>query len=150
MKRPVQPIQVYVSSVINGPIDAVWAVVRDFNALPAWHPGIAKSRIEEDRESAAIGCVRNFVLKGGERVREQLLELSDTHHRFAYSILDSDVGLLDYIAEFALSPVTDGNRTFAAWSANFRTAPGQEKEKQTMVAQDVFQRGFDALKARWT
>jgi hypothetical protein len=149
MKRPVQPIQVYVSSVINGPIDAIWALVRDFNALPEWHPGIAKSRIEEDREGAAIGCVRNFVLKGGERVREQLLELSDIHHRFGYSILDSDVGLLDYIAEFALSPVTDGNRTFAVWSANFRTAPGQEKEKQTMVAQDVFQRGFDALKARW-
>lgn len=149
MKRPVQPIQVYVSSVINGPIDAIWALVRDFNALPEWHPGIAKSRIEEDREGAAIGCVRNLVLNGGERVREQLLELSDIHHRFAYSILDSDVGLLDYIAEFALSPVTDGNRTFAVWSANFRTAPGQEKEKQTMVAQDVFQRGFDALKARW-
>ena len=149
MRRPVQPIQVYVSSVINGPIDAIWALVRDFNALPEWHPGIAKSRIEEDRESAAIGCVRNFVLRGGEKVREQLLELSDTHHRFAYSILDSDVGLLDYIAEFALSPVTDGNRTFAVWSANFRTAPGQEKEKQTMVAQDVFQRGFEALKARW-
>ena len=149
MKRPVQPIQVHVSSVINGPIDAIWALVRDFNALPEWHPGIAKSTIEENREGAAIGCVRNFLLKGGERVREQLLELSDTHHRFAYSILDSDVGLLDYIAEFALSPVTDGNRTFAVWSANFRTAPGLEKEKQTMVAQDVFQRGFDALKARW-
>jgi uncharacterized protein YndB with AHSA1/START domain len=146
--RKVQPIQVYVSCVIDAPIEKVWALVRDFNALPEWHPGIAQSQIEDSRESSVVGCVRRFVLKGGEKVREQLLDLSDTHHRFTYSILESDVGLLDYIAEFALSPVTDGDDTFAVWSANFRTAPGLEIEKEKMVAQDVFQRGFEALKVR--
>jgi hypothetical protein len=149
MKRAIQPVQVYVSSVINAPIEAIWALVRDFNALPAWHPSIASSLIEENRDGAAVGCVRSFVLKGGEKVREQLLELSDTHYRFTYSILESDFGLLDYVAEFSLSPITDGNRTFAVWSANFRTAPGQETEKQAMVSDGVFQLGFDALKARW-
>jgi hypothetical protein len=143
---------VYVSSAINAPIDAIWPLVplvRDFNALPAWHPSIARSLIEQNREGTAVGCIRSFVLKGGERVREQLLALSDTHHRFTYSILESDFGRLDYVAEFSLFPITDGNRTFAVWTANFRTVPGQETEKQSMVADGVFQLGFDALKARW-
>jgi hypothetical protein len=149
MKRTIQPVQVYVSSVINGPIEAIWALVRDFNALPAWHPSIARSSIEENRDGAAVGCVRRIVLKGGEKVREQLLELSDTDYRFTYNILESDFGLLDYVAGFSLAPITDGNRTFAIWSANFKTAAGQETEKKTMVAEGVFQVGFDALKARW-
>jgi uncharacterized membrane protein len=36
----------HASSVINAPIDEVWARIRDFNALPDWHPGVAKSEIE--------------------------------------------------------------------------------------------------------
>jgi hypothetical protein len=149
MKRIIQPVQLHVSSVINAPIDAVWSLVRDFNALPAWHPSIAKSFIEQNRDGASVGCIRSFVLKGGEKVREQLLELSDSHYRFTYSILESDFGLLDYVADFSLFPITDGNRTFAVWSANFRTAPGQEAEKRTMVADGVFQLGLDTLKAHW-
>ncbi len=39
-------VKVYTSSVINTPADRVWAHIRDFNGLPAWHPGIADSRIE--------------------------------------------------------------------------------------------------------
>jgi len=31
------------SSVINAPIDEVWAKIRDFNALPDWHPAFTDS-----------------------------------------------------------------------------------------------------------
>ena len=31
------------SSVINAPIEQVWAHIRDFNALDDWHPGIRSS-----------------------------------------------------------------------------------------------------------
>jgi len=148
MKRKIQPVQVYVSSVIDASIDKVWALVRDFNAMPQWHPAITRSHIEDDRESSAVGCIRNFALAGGGKIREQLLELSDTHYRFTYCIVESDVGLLDYVAELALSPVTDGDRTFAAWSANFSTERGLEQEKARMVGQDVFLGGFEALRQR--
>ena len=69
--------RVYVSSVINGRSDRVWARVRDFNGLPAWHPGIAESRIENGEPPDKIGCVRDFRLRNGDRIREKLLGLSD-------------------------------------------------------------------------
>ncbi len=36
----------HASSVINAPIEKVWARIRDFNGLPNWHPAIARSEIE--------------------------------------------------------------------------------------------------------
>ncbi len=36
-------------SVIDASADTVWSRIRDFNALPQWHPGIADSRIENGR-----------------------------------------------------------------------------------------------------
>ena len=29
----------YASTVLNAPAKEVWALIRDFNALPTWHPG---------------------------------------------------------------------------------------------------------------
>ena len=46
---------IFTSSVINAPIDDVWAKIRDFNALPDWHPAIADSRIEGDGPSDRVG-----------------------------------------------------------------------------------------------
>ena len=34
-------IRIYVSSVIDASADNVWQRIRDFNALPLWHPAIA-------------------------------------------------------------------------------------------------------------
>ncbi len=37
---------IFVSSVIDAPAADVWAIVRDFNGMPQWHPLIADSLIE--------------------------------------------------------------------------------------------------------
>lgn len=141
-------MNVYVSSVIDAPIEVVWATVRDFNALPQWHPNIRESRIEDGLAPDAVGCIRNFKQQDGSVIREQLLTLSDREYRFCYSMLESDLGLYDYISEFSLQKITDGDRTFAVWLAHFRTEPGLEEQKATMVGQGVFQKGFDALKKK--
>jgi len=148
MAAKIQPIQVHVSSVIEAPLREVWALIRDFNSLPQWHPAIAGSEIEGSRENCAIGCVRKLKLKSGEVVREQLLELSDVRTCFTYNILESDVGLLDYVAELALLPITDHDQCLAIWTANFRTSPGEEAEKHKMVEQDVFLGGLRALNTK--
>src|SRR5215510_11468024 len=70
-------IRVYTSSVIEASADAVWAVIRDFNGLPRWAPFVADSRIEGGLPPDKVGCVRNFRLKEGGVIREQLLTLSD-------------------------------------------------------------------------
>jgi hypothetical protein len=143
-------IDVHVSSVINAPIDRVWAVVRDFNAMPIWHPLIAESRIETGAPSDQIGCVRNFTLTDGARIREKLLAQSDLDFNFTYSILEADIPLQNYMASLALQPITDGDRTFGKWTARFTCPVGMENELHDTVAQNVFQAGFDALNKRFS
>ncbi|MBA2413830.1 MAG: SRPBCC family protein [Burkholderiaceae bacterium] len=142
-------IRVYTSSVIDAPADAVWQQVRDFNGMPAWNPGVAESRIEAGMPSDRVGCVRNFRTRDGGVIREQLLTLSDFEYECTYSILESPMGVDNYIATLKLTPITDGNRTFAEWSAEFDCPPGRERELTQQIGQGVFQGGFDALKQRF-
>ena len=141
--------EVYTSSVIGAPADRIWAVVRDFNALPDWHPAIAESRIEGGQPSDQVGCVRAFRLKDGGFIREKLLALSDFDFSCTYSILESPMGVENYVATLKLTPITDGNRTFAEWSAEFDCAPGREAELVELIGSGVFQGGFNALKERF-
>ena len=142
-------VKVFISSVIDAPAADVWAVVRGFNEMPDWHPLIARSRIERGEPQDRIGCVRDFELTDGGRIREQLLHLSDFDYSFSYCILESPMPISDYVAGLRLIPVTDGDRTFAEWTAEFLAEPGQEEEMARSIGQDVFQAGFDALKARF-
>ncbi len=143
-------VKVFVSSVIDAPADKVWNIVRDFNAMPNWHPAIARSMIEGGRASDAIGCIRSFYLQDGAHIREQLLMLSDFDFHFSYSIIESDLDLQDYVADLKLTPITDGNRTFGEWTAEFNTTQGKETEMAGTVSEKVFQAGFDALKEKFT
>ena len=142
-------VKVYTSSVIDAPAERVWAAVRDFNGLPSWHPAIADSRIEQNQPADKVGCIRNFNLKGGGNIREQLLALSDFEMCCTYSILVSPMGVENYVATLKLSPITDGGHTFAEWSAEFDCPPERERELAKLVGQGVFQGGFDALKQRF-
>jgi uncharacterized protein YndB with AHSA1/START domain len=139
-------IKVYTSSVVDAPAETVWALIRDFNGLPKWHPSIADSRIEGNWPADRVGCIRNFRLKDGGVIREQLLTLSDYEYQCTYSILESPMGVQNYIATLKLTPVTDGNRTFAEWSAEFDAPPAQERRLADDIGQGVFQAGFTALK----
>ena len=140
---------IYTSSVIDAPVGSVWDAIRDFNALPTWHPLIAESRIEGALAADQVGCVRSFRLVDGGALREQLLTLSDRDYQCTYSILDSPMPLTNYIATLKLTPITDGDRTFAEWSAEFDCEPAKERELVEDIGQGVFQVGFDALKQRF-
>ncbi len=139
-------IRVYVSSVIDASADSVWSRVRDFNALPVWHTIIADSRIENSEPSDKIGCIRHFHTKDGGMIRERLLSLSDYDYTCVYSILESPMGVDNYVATLKLTPITDGGRCFIEWSAEFDCASGRERELSETIGQGVFQTGFDALK----
>ena len=141
--------QVYASSVIGAPAARVWEAIRDFNGLPSWHPAIAKSRIEGGAPADQVGCVRAFRLKDGGFIRERLLALSDYDLSCTYSILESPMGVENYVATLKLTPITDGDRSFAEWSAEFDCAREREAEMVALIGGDVFQGGFDALKSRF-
>ena len=138
--------RVYVSSVIDAGADRVWSHVRDFNGLPRWMPVVAESRIEGGQPSDKVGCIRNFNMKDGGNIREQLLSLSDYDYTCSYAILESPMGVANYTATLKLTPVTDGDRTFAEWTAEFECEPAREQELVDRIGASVFQAGFDSLK----
>ncbi|MCP4626883.1 MAG: SRPBCC family protein [bacterium] len=142
-------VKVFISSVIQAPADKVWAVVRDFNDMPSWHPLISRSTIDGGRPSDSIGCIRTLTLADGVQVREQLLSLSDFDYSFSYAILESGLDVDNYVAGLKLTPVTDGNHTFAEWTAEFETTSGTEQQMADQIGNSVFQAGFDALKIKW-
>lgn len=134
------------STIIDAPIERVWAVLRDFNSHDQWHDVVDQSRIEGGEASSQVGCVRNFTLKDGNHIREQLLTLSDTEYKSTYCIVEATVPLQRYVAAVTLKPVTDGNRTFWHWESTFATPPGMERELRDMVAQGVYEAGFENLR----
>lgn len=142
-------IKVYVSSVIDASADNVWARIRDFDGLPTWHPAISDSRIENNQASDRVGCIRHFHTRDGGMIRERLLGLSDYDYSCVYEILESPMGVSNYIATLKLTPITDGNRSFAEWSAEFDCAEGREGELTQTIGTGVFQGGFDALKTHF-
>ena len=143
-------VRIYVSSVIDAAADTVWSRIRDFNALPLWHPGIADSRIDNSEPSDRVGCIRHFHPRDGGMIRERLLALSDYDYSQSYEILESPMGVTEYVATLKLTPITDGQRSFAEWSAEFECEPGRERELTDLIGGSVFQGGFDALKRHFS
>ncbi|NKC10669.1 MAG: SRPBCC family protein [Gammaproteobacteria bacterium] len=139
-------IKVERSTVVMAPLTRVWAVLRDFNGHGHWHPAVTTSRIERAQAADRVGCVRRFVLGDGAELREQLLALSDRDHAFTYCLLDTPVPLINYVAHVRLAPVTDSDATFWHWASSFITPPGRERELRTLVGEDIYQAGFDAIK----
>jgi len=142
-------VKVYRSTVLNAPADRVWRDLRDFNGLASWHPLIALSRIEKGHPADKVGCVRILQYKDGAQVREKLLSLSDYDYSCISAILDSPMDLSDYIATLRLFPVTEGNRCFLEWSAEFDCPPQKAAELTEAVSSEMFQTDLGALKKRY-
>src|SRR5688572_22791137 len=140
-------IRVRRSAVIDAPIERVWAVLRDFNSHSLWHPAVGESRIERNEAPDQVGCVRNFFLKDGNHIREQLLALSDRDYISTYCILDATLPMKDYVATVQLKRVTDGERTFWHWESTFNVPRGREREFDALVGGGVYEGGFAGLRA---
>ena len=140
-------IRVKRSAVIDAPVGRVWEVLRDFNSHSSWHPAVGESRIENGEPADQVGCIRNFYLKDGNHIREQLLALSDRDYSSTYCILDATLPMKNYVATAQLKPVTDGNRTFWLWESTFDVPKGREREFAELVGEGVYEGGFNGLRA---
>ena len=141
--------KVFVSAVIDAPIERVWGKVRDFNNLPKWHPKFSRSHIEDGLPSDRIGCIRNFdIAGGGGTIRERLLTLSDIDHTFTYCILTSPLPVAGYVATLKLYPVTVGNQTLGMWTAEFDVTSGKEADVVDAVGNGTFGKAFEVLNER--
>lgn len=138
-------IRINVSSVIDAPVEKVWALVRDFNSLPQWHPRMVESEIEGGLPCDQVGCVRRFKLASGPILREKLLGLSDHDYSLVYTIEETPQPITRHVATMKLTPITDGNRTLAAWSSEFDAPADEEEAIAKGMAENVFLKGLRAL-----
>ena len=141
------PNTVYVSDVIDAPIGKVWSVMRDFNDMPSYHPAIRKSIIEGDGPSDRVGCVRRLTLVEGF-VRERLLSMDDRNYSFCYEIIEGTLPVRDYVAGVRLHRVTQGDRTFAEWWADFEVVGADHNATVAQIGNNVFAAGFRAVAAK--
>jgi uncharacterized membrane protein len=141
------PNTIYISDVIDAPIEKVWSVMRDFNDMPSYHPGIKASVIEGDSPSDQVGCVRRLTLSEGY-VRERLLCLDDKNYIFTYEITEGTLPVRGYVAGVRLHRVTKGNRTFAEWWADFEVVGADGDALIAQIGNNVFAAGFRAVASK--
>jgi uncharacterized protein YndB with AHSA1/START domain len=135
-----------ISSVIDAPVEKVWARIRDYNGLPSWHPRMTESQIEGGKSATDIGCVRAFKVVSGATIREKLLAFSDKDFLTSYSIIETPQPISNHTATLQLRRVTDGDRTYAEWTATFDAPADQAEAVAEGMGENVFQGGFNALK----
>jgi len=138
---------VYISDVIDAPIEKVWSVMRDYNDMPSYHPGIKASAVEGGKPSDQVGCVRRLTLGDGF-VREVLLCIDDLNYAFSYEIIEGTLPVRGYVAGVRLHRVTQGNRTFAEWWADFEVVAGDRDALIAMIGNNVFAAGFAGVAAK--
>lgn len=132
--------------MIDAPVETVWTIIRDFNAVPEWHPAVLKSAIEDGTSSDMIGCVRNVELVGGAEVRERLVRLSDPDHSVTFAILSSPMPVDNFTPTLSLRSAPGVDRTFIESTAEFDVLLNRESEMRQVIGHQVHQAGFDALK----
>src|SRR5215471_9662307 len=95
----------YASTIVDAPVEAVWDIVRDFNAAPNWLPSVKNSEIEGGLAPDSVGCVRSLHLQDGGHMRERLLALDDSRYSFSYNFEKTPFPVTSYVARFELIPV---------------------------------------------
>jgi hypothetical protein len=139
-------LEVLRSAVIPAPAGRVWALVRDFNAMPQWNATIRSSTIENG-PADRIGCRRVLTFDDGGIWTHELTGLSDPEMTLSYAIVGIPVvtklPMRSYRATIRLEPIVDGDQCFIAWRAWIDT---DDAETVSQRANTVFQAGFDGLK----
>lgn len=128
----------YYSTVLDHPVERVWAEIRDFGAY-TWAGTSYPATLEDGRPGDAVGCVRRIPVPDGPPMRQRLLAHSDVDRCYTYEVCEpSPLGVTDYRATLRMVPITDGDRCLAEWSATFECPPA---DRANRVAQ-FRDRGF--------
>jgi hypothetical protein len=129
--------KVTLSAEIPASAMSVWNLIGGFNALPDWHPAIARSELSED------GSKRTLQLVAGGSIIEQL-KSSDEEHTYSYSMLETPLPVRSYTGAIAVKPNADGTSCTVEWSGDFQAANVSENEA-VRVIQGIYQVGLDNL-----
>ena len=135
------------STIIATPAERAWALVRDFNAMPAWNGTVTASRIE-DGPADRVGCRRILTFDDGGIWTHALTRLDDAAMTLGYSIVGPPqpmrIPVWNYCAVMRVRPVSPGSCEIE-WQGDFETEHPQE---MAVRAAQVFDSGLAGLQRR--
>lgn len=144
-------LQVKEQVEINAPASQVWAKVRDFGDLGAWHPAVAKTEIISGTDNQK-GAVRELTLQDGGKIHEKLRAHNDKQMSYEYEILDGVLPVSHYVSTISVKSKGD-NKTLVTWQGRFKRkdtganpAQGADDETATKTITSVYRGGLDNLK----
>lgn len=137
----------YYSTVLDQTAERTWHTLRDFNGLSTWFAaGVSESRIEDGRSGDSTGAIRRFVM-GEDVIRERLLAHSDQDRSYTYEFVPpAPFPVSGYAATLRVTPVTDGDRAFVEWWADFDCEVDEHQKWRTFFAMEVFAPALAALR----
>jgi uncharacterized protein YndB with AHSA1/START domain len=139
-----QPNKIWTSRAIKAPVEELWAIMRDFAGMGAWHSDITKMHMLKRARSDKVSGIRDFYFGDG-RLNEELLHLNDIDRSFSYRITKSDIPWINYVSGPRLWPVTSSNTSFAVWTGDWQASPQDDAVLMPRTENNVYQRAFAEL-----
>lgn len=134
---------------IDAPADAVWAIVKDFDALAKWHPAVEASPADKGN---AEGSVRSLKLKGGGALVETLEKYNAAGKSYSYRAKDGGaLPVTNYSSTLTVSG--EGAKSSVEWRGAFYRGypnndppPDQNDEAALKAVTGVYKAGLENLK----
>lgn len=144
------PQKVEKTVVIKAAPAKVWAVVKDFGNMHAWHPAIASTKLEKKGEET----FRTLTLKDGGTIYEKLRTADDADMKLKYEIVDGVAPVADYNSFMQVtagpgageSTVTWVGRFYRTYKLNPPIPAGQDDETAVKFVTGVYDSGLANLK----
>lgn len=144
------PQKVEKTITIKAPPAKVWAIVKDFGNMQAWHPAIASDKLEKKGEET----FRTLTLKSGGEIYEKLRSADDKDMKLKYEIVSGVAPVADYNSFMTVtsgpgtgeSTVTWVGRFYRTYKLNPPIPAGQDDETAVKFVTDVYDAGLAGLK----
>ena len=144
------PQKVEKTITIKAPPAKVWALVKDFGNMQAWHPSIANTKLEKKGDETH----RTLTLKSGGEINEKLRSADDKDMKLKYEITGGVAPVADYNSFMTVtagpgageSTVTWVGRFYRTYKLNPPIPAGQDDETAVKFVTDVYDAGLAGLK----
>ncbi len=137
-------MHVFRSMIIEAPIDAVWAAVRNFDGVSSWNPAVTAATLETG-VSTATGTIRRLDIADGTVFRETLLAHSDKEYFYTYDILECPLPVTGYISTHRFTPITHTCQTLGIWESWFDCTVEDAAEMEQIVGDAIYIGGMAGL-----
>ena len=141
------------STILDAPIDAAWAVVRDIIQIVE----IVVGSLAENAKWRAGGSVGHVpssytfdLAGGGPQLHQEVTGRSEAKHTIEYRARTQVLSMAEYTATIRLYPVTlPAGQTFATYERIFSLVPGADPAVELPMLMGIMDNEMAALRAHF-